>query len=451
MVAAAPAPASPTIARRRREDASLPLAQRLLAPSADAQLPPLFPATSDGAIIAHERAYHLVALALRGYVQAWYIRLSPRDRTLLPAINDVLVPLLAPLLTSVAEDPTPAADLLLLHVPVVAATHISTYWHARAALASGLARSDDGTALALDEAYHARLPLLSTALTDGTYALSPTYLTALADALLALRLPTKAYAADAERLIVREVLARAVLSSVGRRLAQPWFWAQLLLKLFSERTPKLAPPPRRRGLRGTADAVARLWFQLAAFALALWNFAAWILATLNASPPPDPRYHRLADPWLALGRVWLVERAGVVQVPFSTRLAYSTVEVLVRLAAPVIDRLVPHLCVTRVLTPGTALKIADLLERVLFPDGYPGPSPPDPTPEEAAMLLRSLRSRVAEALPRVFRTQIDADKLVDPLSDAGCNAHLVGMLYDTVVATLVPELALHDRVPAVEQ
>ncbi|KAL1412545.1 hypothetical protein Q8F55_000291 [Vanrija albida] len=451
MVAAAPvpAPASPTTARHRRRDLdpSIPLAHRLLASSPDTPLPPLFPAASDGALLAHERAYRLVALALRGYVQAWYIRISPRDRSLLPAINDVLVPLLAPLLTAVAEDPTPAADLLLLHVPVIAATHVSTYWHARAAVASGIARGDDGEQLTLDAAYHARLPLLSVAPTAEGYALSPTYLTALADALLALRLPQKQYAADAERLIVREVLARAVLSTVGRRLAQPWFWAQILLKLLSEDKPRLPPPPRRTGLKGFADAFLRLYVQLAAGLLALWNVAVWVRAALAASPPPDPRYRRLADPWLALGRAWLVERAGLEPAPLSTRLAWGTVEAVVGLASPAIDRLLPHLCVTRVLTPFTALRVADLLERVLFPDGYPGPSPPDPTPEEAAALDRRLRNAVSAT--RVFRHgHMDTDKLVDPLADAGCNAHLVGMLYDTVVATLVPELALHDTVSA---
>ena len=64
------------------------------------------------------------------------------------------------------------------------------------------------------------------------------------------------------------------------------------------------------------------------------------------------------------------------------------------------NRLAPHMMQERVLTPTLALRVCDLVERLLFPlDGYPAPTPPDPGPEEQADLRRRTEERVSELLP----------------------------------------------------
>jgi len=65
-----------------------------------------------------------------------------------------------------------------------------------------------------------------------------------------------------------------------------------------------------------------------------------------------------------------------------------------------INRTLPHFIQTRLLTPQTSLKVIDLLERILFPlDGYPAPTPPDPTPEEVIDMREKLEKRIDEMVP----------------------------------------------------
>lgn len=63
-------------------------------------------------------------------------------------------------------------------------------------------------------------------------------------------------------------------------------------------------------------------------------------------------------------------------------------------------RLLPHLTRTHILTSKTGLQSIDLIEKILFPlDGYPGPTPPDPSPEEAEELRRKVDMRLREVIP----------------------------------------------------
>jgi len=64
------------------------------------------------------------------------------------------------------------------------------------------------------------------------------------------------------------------------------------------------------------------------------------------------------------------------------------------------NRTLPHFIQIRLLTPQTSLKVIDLLERILFPlDGYPAPTPPDPTPEEVIDMREKLEKRIDEMVP----------------------------------------------------
>jgi hypothetical protein len=44
--------------------------------------------------------------------------------------------------------------------------------------------------------------------------------------------------------------------------------------------------------------------------------------------------------------------------------------------------------------------VIDLIERILFPlDGYPAPTPPDPTQEEVIIMRKKLEERIDEMIP----------------------------------------------------
>jgi hypothetical protein len=157
------------------------------------------------------------------------------------------------------------------------------------------------------------------------------------------------------------------------------------------------------------------------------------------------------DSWLAVAAAWLGTdgRAGLARPSWPVRTAWGCVEIVTALLAPILDRLLPYL-LEQHLNAKLGIKVVDLLERILFPNGYPGPPPVDPTPDEAKALDSALRQRVDELVPRRLKlcvTPVDGgsvDALVDPFSNAGCNAHLVGTLYNAVVAALLPELVQGD-------
>jgi hypothetical protein len=165
-------PSKPQVARRASKDpAHLPLYRRLLFPyhGLDSALPKLVKGDGEDIDRINERSasadrtccdkliyrlHHLIALALRAYVLSWYTRISPRDRALLPSINNTIItPLLQPILSSIYDDSTPLLDLVLLDLPTIINLHIKTYREAVHTTALGFGP--------LGDAYHARLPLAS--------------------------------------------------------------------------------------------------------------------------------------------------------------------------------------------------------------------------------------------------------------------------------------------------
>lgn len=123
--------------------------------------------------------------------------------------------------------------------------------------------------------------------------------------------------------------------------------------------------------------------------------------------------------------------------------------------------MIPHLIRTRILNPPTGLRVLTILEQVLFPlDGYPAPTPPDPTDEQSEAMRVRLVARQNEVIPGMSSAFSPAqltvrpgtvqqillpgptaiDELLAPLGDRACNAHLVAMVYDAVIAALLPDL-----------
>lgn len=312
--------------------------------------------------------YHLLALTLRAYVLSWYPRISPRDRTLLPAIcSQALLPVLSPILTGIHDDPSRLARLILLDLPAILSLHIETYWSARSAVQLGLCPHDiedkESPSLAVSRAYNAPLPLLCVVPApaptpdtrdptapyrsqplEGQPVLSPVYLTALADSLFRLHLPPKEYTPAVERTMAREILGRTVLESVGRKIGEGWFWWSLGLKLLGEPGAQ-GPASRPEGKKPEEgqtmlDGVLSLFRRLITTIMALWSAAVALTALYSAAPPTPPEYAGVAQSWVALGRdvLGIDGRHGVSERRWSARLAWGAVELVLALCGKWIDR-----------------------------------------------------------------------------------------------------------------
>lgn len=61
--------------------------------------------------------------------------------------------------------------------------------------------------------------------------------------------------------------------------------------------------------------------------------------------------------------------------------------------------LIPHLFYAN-MRPALFTKIIIQFKKALFPDGYPGPPPIEPTPEEQVLMREQLEKRLFDIVPR---------------------------------------------------
>jgi hypothetical protein len=110
------------------------------------------------------------------------------------------------------------------------------------------------------------------------------------------------------------------------------------------------------------------------------------------TPPPNstlkqgtqPQYENyISQPLSLFSEVFLT----------SERLAATTVMTFFGMISasmtPFLDKLLPHILYS-ILSPGFILNLVRLSKRTLFPNGYPGPPPIEPTPDEQAAIRRRL-------------------------------------------------------------
>jgi len=342
---------------------------------------------------------------------SWYTRISPRDRALLPSINNTIItPLFQPILTSIYDDSTPLLDLILLDLPTIINLHIKTYREAVHNTALGYGP--------LGDAYHARLPLASVVKLGEKWELSSLYYTSLADGLLKNGLSVEEYGSTVERLMARELVGRMVLGGVGKRLSEDWFWYSLLLKLVGEPEEKVKNEKDRSAVRSEhVVETARRWItRIWSTITIIWTGIFTLFAFYSAAPPAEQQYDGCLRPWLSLLQSIIGYDDARGGKPILARLLLGTTDGIALLASPLVDRYVlptksqqelsltsstlPHYISSRILTSQTSLNVIDLIERILFPlDGYPAPTPPDPTPEEVIIMRKRAEERIDEMIP----------------------------------------------------
>jgi len=74
---------------------------------------------------------------------------------------------------------------------------------------------------------------------------------------------------------------------------------------------------------------------------------------------------------------------------FSSTIVLTTLFMIATSITPFLDKLLPHL-LSNFLSPALILNITKIAKRTLFPNGYPGPPPIDPSPEDQAELRARL-------------------------------------------------------------
>jgi len=129
----------------------------------------------------------------------------------------------------------------------------------------------------------------------------------------------------------------------------------------------------------------------------------------------------------------------------------NTLDLLASFFAPFLDKLLPYLLYKNGLSPSRLVDIIRIAKKTLFPNGSPAPPPIDPTPEEQVIILERLAAKIQQVIPgwltpfvfgaHPLALEQTINDILDPLSSAECNTHLVMFVLDSVLMTLIPEMA----------
>ncbi|KAG9100830.1 hypothetical protein FS749_012549 [Ceratobasidium sp. UAMH 11750] len=432
--------------------------------------------------------YDFLALALRAFVQTWWAQITPRDRDFLPQITRVLSHFIQDIERRASN--VDLSNLLLRQIPTLVDLHINDYH--TAAMRMGTAFTNLSPPPTVTSIFHMLQPhvAIQPGQDVGSPIISEVYLRQLVENVLRLSLPREDWESEAERFIVREIVACVVLGSVFRKLAQPWFLQQLVLGLLSPRPAIQLESTESLGHFQGFSFQSIVIFVLSAMqtvsglALAIISaFQSVVTLTQTANrlherqtrpttksstladishkrsisdvkdsvtTPTPPIYADTPQDILAPS-LKLVD--SLLQA--ETRLPASSVIFLLRLAdklgQPWLERLVPFI-LSRAISPSSLSQILQAGKRSLFPnDGWPGPPPVEPTTEEQLLIREQLEGRLGELCPiwiasillgssRKARA-LTVKQALDPFSEsAEVNSHLLIVILDLVVSDLWPEL-----------
>ncbi|KZW02086.1 hypothetical protein EXIGLDRAFT_637874, partial [Exidia glandulosa HHB12029] len=418
----------------------LPLARRLLFPNA-ATTPRLL---SDAPQELNDELYDFLALALRAFVLPWWSKLTKYDKEFLPEIARVVTHAVRAL-----EPRARRADvsgLVLRDVPALLAQHYADFHAARLRLGTSYA-AGEGT---LAEAFHSLQPHI--ALTPEG-AIRDEYLRQAVERVLQLLLPPQDWNAQAEREIVREIFVKVLIGDVFPRIVQPWFIQKMVLEVLGPPRTALLPRPRPSS---PVSSHALLVLFLSAVqgistaclaAIAVFQRAYHGVAAIHAASKPvtDPARQGISRPIVDLVGEVLTMRAR-----FASAMVLAFLQMCMIVLSPWVDRYAPHVIEEQLCNPNLLLKIVQQGKKLLFPNGWPGPPPVDPTPEEQVVIRESLEIRLAGLLPDAVAPvligpdmparRLTIKSAIDPLTSVACNNHLLILVLDALLLMLFPEM-----------
>ena len=116
-----------------------------------------------------------------------------------------------------------------------------------------------------------------------------------------------------------------------------------------------------------------------------------VLSTAPSSPTTSiqqPQSHLDNDNY-AQAPLAMISEISCSRDRFSSTIFFTTLSMIAMSMIPFLDKLLPHL-LSDFLSPALILTTIKTAKRTLFPNGYPGPPPVDPSPEEQAELRARL-------------------------------------------------------------
>ena len=201
------------------------LAKRLLFP----HLPPYSPAppllqTSSTYPALDAELYDLLALALRAYINPWWIKITRYDKQLLLELTRILSSVLRAIeARALAVDLSP---LVYHDLPALLVQHCADYRGAAQKLGSSYAAAGSASLPAL---FHGQQQHVGVSV-DGK--IDEVYVRAAVDIVLKACLSPEDWDAEAERYLIREVIVKTLCTDIAPRITQPWFLHSTLLSLL---------------------------------------------------------------------------------------------------------------------------------------------------------------------------------------------------------------------------
>ncbi|KAH8991996.1 hypothetical protein EDB92DRAFT_1859324, partial [Lactarius akahatsu] len=169
---------------------------------------------------------------------------------------------------------------------------------------------------------------------------------------------------------------------------------------------------------------------------------------INAGATPSPTRTTVSaapssPPNLARPSLLLIGELLSLRSRFTGSALLFLCDALIGAFASFLDRLLPLLLYTSFLTPVRVTGLVSAAKHALFPNGYPAQSPPDPTPEEQAVLRSELVRRLAQTIPAPLVPlllgptpsvrELRLSALLDPFDEQACNAHLFMLIFDLLL------------------
>ncbi|TFK76884.1 hypothetical protein BDN72DRAFT_830053 [Pluteus cervinus] len=459
------------------------LARRLLSPSKD--LPPLLQSPNASPELNAE-LYDFIALALRAFVNPWWSKITRYDKEFLPDITRILTHVVHALeARALAIDLTP---LVFHDIPVILASHFRDYHNVAEKISTSYAA---GGAASLPVLFHHIQPHMALSPDGG---IDREYYRQVVDVILKYCLPPEDYEPEAERYIVREIILKVLLDDVIPKISQPWFIQKVILDELGqeEEASHLFKPPSPspthnsfsistllviilsaiQSFSGACLALAQAYKQTVS-TIKRVNQTAQPATTANSigSNPPDNQPKQSAassysntptssvfslPPIVPVEKpppsnltpplIDLLAEIFTLHQRFASSILTTFLTITAAFFSPFLDRLLPYL-LSSFLSPAFFLNTTRTAKRTLFPNGYPGPPPIDPTPEEQAHMHSQLvnwrpRGAIVYLFPWVFGPDPSATlgRALEPLSNQHCNMHLVVFLLDRILVALFPEL-----------
>ncbi|KAI0286807.1 PXA domain-containing protein [Russula aff. rugulosa BPL654] len=463
------------------------LTKRLLFP----HLPPSSPPppllqTSSSYPALDAELYDFIALALRAYINPWWTKITRYDKQLLLELTRIFTSVLRNIeARALAADLSP---LLYLNLPTLLAQHCADYRIAARKLGSSYAAAGSAS---LPVLFHGQQQHVGVSI-DGKA--DEVYVRAAVDVVLKACLSPEDWDAEAERYIIRETIVKTMCIDIVPRITQPWFLHSTLLNLLGPpdeplkvstlhlltSNTSLVPslPTMIVSFLSTVQAIS----STALLIIQIYKRAVHTIKTVHNSPihvppqspirtqtseailppspstpeipytPRDPSPSQTAHSPTQLARPTLLLIAELLSLSarFSGAALLFICDALVSTFARFLDRLLPLFLYTSVLTPVRIITLISAAKHSLFPNGYPAQSPPDPTPEEQAVLRSELVRRLAQSIPGPLvplllgsaAPERTLSALLDPFDDQACNAHLFMLLFDSALLSLFPEMAV---------